>query len=345
MPRTILLTLLFISSCLVEAQLPSFTEPDSSQVSTLQSLKKITDDLYLMHYGADYYFDKFMSKGIGDLDFDGFVKEYLEIKPDSSLWSCSALMVTNQNGEVFVGRNFDWENIPGMILFTDPDSGYSSVSMVPMDLIFNKGATTATDNLKLLWAPYFPVEGMNEKGLVIAELAVEGETVKDISKPSMLSLQLVRLVLDYAADLDEAVRLLGKYNNNSSHRTHFLIADAGGNSAVIEYLEDEMVITENDDPYQVVTNDMVYKNSPKRLSKQCNRYNYIYQNLSSNHRALSAPGIMMILRSVAVEKAYSSQFDIYSSTQWSVIYDLGERSLSIYSRRDFRNEYHYELAR
>lgn len=343
MLRIILAALILAVSHIVSAQVPANARPDSTQLASLHSLEKIKDELYLMDYKAAYYFGEFSNKGIGDLDFDGFVEKYLDTKPDSSLWACSALMVTNQKGEVFVGRNFDWEDIPGMILFTDPDSGFSSVSMVPLDILINKEASSPEDNMKLLWAPWFPVEGMNERGLVIAGLAVEGESVRDTSRLSMLSQQLIRLVLDNAASVNEAIALLGMYNNASGQHTHFFIADSTGSSAVVEYMDEEMLISGNEDPYQVVTNDIVYKTSPKRLSRQCSRYNYMYQYLSSHHAALSGTGIMMVLRSVAVEKAYSAQSGIHSSTQWSVIYDIGERSIDVYSRKDYRNRYHYDL--
>ncbi len=267
------------------------------------------------------------------------------------LWSCSAFMVENQKGEIIVGRNFDWENIPGMILFTEPDSGYKSVSMVPIDLMIDKESTSPADNRKLLWAPYFPVEGMNERGLVVIELAVEGQSfdelrdLKDASKPSLLSLHLIRLLLDNAANLEESIELLAKYNNNASDRSHLFIADSTGSSAVIEYLDNSMVVTRNKDPWQIVTNELVYKKSDKRLRKECARYSFMSQFITSHHAALSSVGSMNLLRSVSVDKAYSKQFDITSSTQWSVVYSINTLSLDVVSRRDFRNRFHYKLGK
>ncbi len=341
--RLILLISIFLAPGFVSGQIIDLTEIDSAQLASLQSLELIKDNLYKMNYKADYYFEDFRNKGIGDLDMDEFVERYLDTIPGSDLWSCSAFMVTNQKNEVIVGRNFDWEDIPGMILFTEPDSGYRSVSMVPLDLMINKEATTPADNRKLLWAPYFPVEGMNERGLVVIELAVEGEKVKDENKISLLNLHLIRLVLDNAADLDESIELLNNYNNTASNRSHFFITDSTGSSAVIEYINNEMVVSKNQNPWQVVTNNIVYKTSEKRLSKECGRYSFMSQFLSSNHRAISGVGSMQLLRSVTVDKVYSPLFGITSSTQWSVIYNISERCIDVVSRRDFRNQYHYEL--
>ena len=112
---------------------------------------------------------------------------------------------------------------------------------------------------------------------------------------------------------------------------------------MIEYLDDEMVVSKNKDQWQVVTNNMVYKTPEKRLRKECGRYDFMSQYLSSHHDAISTVGSMNLLRSVSVKNVHSTQFNITSSTQWSVVYNIGERSIDLVSRRDFRNKDHFEL--
>jgi hypothetical protein len=125
---------------------------------------------------------------------------------------------------------------------------------------------------------------------------------------------------------------------------HFFIADSTGQSAVVEYKDNELVVTPSDDePWQVVTNTMVYKQSTKKLRKSCSRYNWIDQYLEANHNALSTIGIRGLLSNVSVNKVYSPQFDISVTTQWSVIYNISERCIDIYSRRNYRNNYHYNF--
>ena len=318
------------------------TELDSLQIKTLESLEKITDDLYTMDYKADYFFAEYKNKGIGSLSMVSFIEKYLDCIPNNKLWLCSAFMAANKK-DIIVGRNFDWENIPGLILFTEPKNCYKSISLVPIDLMLNKNAMTVFDNKKLLWAPYFPVDGMNEKGLVIIELAVEGDIVHDDSKITMASLHLIRLLLDYASNLDEAIDLLNNFNNEASYRSHFFIADVSGSSAIVEYLDNKMVFTSNRNAWQVVTNTMVYNKSEKKLRKICNRYFTISKYLSSNNGSISTEEAFNLLKSVSIESSYSSQFDIYSSTQWSVLYNLGKRSINVVSQRNYENIYHFEF--
>ncbi|MBE9509628.1 MAG: linear amide C-N hydrolase [Bacteroidetes bacterium] len=336
------LFLLFIICKSVYGQNLQFTELDSLQLKTLSSLEKITDDMYIMDYKADYFFSEYKTRGIGGLSMMDFIEKYLDSIPKSNLWSCSAFMAS-QKKDIIVGRNFDWENIPGLILFTAPENGYKSISLVPVDLLLNNNAKTIFDNKKLLWAPYFPVDGMNNKGLVVIELAVEGEKVYNENKITMASLHLIRLLLDYASNLDEALILLNNFNNEASYRSHFFITDSSGSSAIVEYLDNKIVFTRNRKSWQAVTNTMVNNKSEKQLRKICNRYFTMSQYLSSNNGSISTMEAFNLLRNISIEGAYSSQFNIYSSTQWSVLYNLDKRSIDVVSRRNYDNVYHYEL--
>ena len=344
MNKLYIIILVILVSCTGCAQDFKLPELNKTQIETLSSLKKLDDNLYIMDYKADYYFSEFKNKGTGNLTMMDFVEKYLDTIPDYSLWACSAFMSKIEN-DIIVGRNFDWENIPGLILFTTPKNGYASVSMVPIDLMLKKNVKNNYDNQKLLWAPYFPLDGMNSEGVTISELAVDGENVHNNDKITMLSLHLIRLVLDYASDLENAIELLKSYNNEASYRAHFFIADSSGNSAVIEYLNNKVVVTRNKEPWQVVTNTMLYKKSEKQLKNTCNRYKLISQHLSSKSALNSTGEAFSLLEKVTAKGSFSAQFDIYSFTQWSIVYNLTKRNFDVVYREDFENAHHYELNR
>ncbi|MDX2442729.1 MAG: linear amide C-N hydrolase [Bacteroidales bacterium] len=342
MNKYIALCLLLMICRIAYSQSLDPTDLDNLQIKTLSSLEKITDDLYVLDYRADYYFSEFLTRGIGNFSILDFIEKYLDTIPRSSIWSCSAFMAKNDK-DIIVGRNFDWQNIPGLILYTTPKNGHKSISLVPVDLLLNKNAKTVFDNRKLLWAPYFPVDGMNNKGLFVAELAVEGEKVYNENKITLASLHLIRLLLDYASSLDEALVLLNNYNNEASYRSHFFIADSSGRSAVVEYTDNMIVITRNKKTWQVVTNTMVYKKSENSLRNVCNRYKAMSQYFASNNGSVSTSDALNVLRNVSIEGEYSSQYNMYSSTQWSVSYNLNKRYIDIVSERDYDNIYHFEL--
>lgn len=103
-------------------------------------------------------------------------------------------------------------------------------------------------------APFAPMDGMNEKGLCVAVLMIQDRPgfQQDTGRPDLTTTTAVRLLLDKAADVEEAVDLLSQYDMHASAgmMVHFALADATGHSVVVEYIDNEMVVTET----EVVTN-------------------------------------------------------------------------------------------
>ena len=90
-------------------------------------------------------------------------------------------------------------------------------------------------DIQKIASPFLPFDGMNEKGVAIALLAVpEAEPPYDSNKITLNTTTAIRLVLDYAATVEEAVELLRNYNIYFSGdvECHYLIADASGQSVI-----------------------------------------------------------------------------------------------------------------
>ena len=97
-----------------------------------------------------------------------------------------------------------------------------------------------TERMQSITAIYVPLDGMNAKGLVVADLTAgdDEETYQRTGKVNLTTTTAIRLLLDKAADVDEAVALLKQYDMNSSIGIshHLSIADAHGKSIVVEYV-------------------------------------------------------------------------------------------------------------
>ena len=178
-----------------------------NELRTLFSLEKIDDyGAYQMTYYGDYGFDEFLEVGASsDKDIEKFVtKRLLRGMPiDLGVTGdgCTAFVTRNEKGEVIYGRNFDFLYAPSLQLYTEPKNGYKSVSTVnlsfagysenflPDGSLFDKFLTLA--------APFLPFDGMNEKGVAIALLAVpEAEPPYDSNKITLNTTTAIRLVLD-----------------------------------------------------------------------------------------------------------------------------------------------------
>ena len=125
----------------------------------------------------------------------------------------------------------------------------------------------------LLAAPYMCVDGMNEKGLTVSLLDIDltPETHMSTDKPDITIILTIRLLLDRTAIVDEAIEMLEKYDMHIAHNftQHIFIADAKGNSAIVEWYQKEMKVVK----YAVCT---YFRMSSQVLdgkySGQCDRF-------------------------------------------------------------------------
>lgn len=72
-------------------------------------------------------------------------------------------------------------------------------------------------------------------------------TDQQTDKPDITTTTAIRLLLDRAATVDEALALLRQYDMHASANScyHFQIADAAGRAVVVEYIGDEMNVVES----------------------------------------------------------------------------------------------------
>ena len=239
------------------------TDPDKQK--TLASFKQIDSfPLYEMHYYADYGFDDYLRKGGGEIAPQENGSELL-----LNSWGCTGFAALNKENDLVFGRNFDWHRHPAMILFTDPADAYASVSMVDISYMgYGADFPQIGDRQDLLRAPYLPFDGMNEKGLAVGMMAVDyADGGTDPSKMTLEDLDVIRLLLDYAATVEEGIALLGNYNVLFEEvPLHYMLADRQGNAAVLEYLDGQLTVVRNEHTWQVSTNFIVSEEKPQEAT-------------------------------------------------------------------------------
>jgi hypothetical protein len=294
---------------------PAGTEPEQSdQTRTLASLRRVDDfPLYEMHYYGDYGFGSFIQEGIR---IDSRTELYLRGALEE--WACTCFAALNEEGDSIFGRNFDWYVHPALVLFTDPPGGYPSVSMVDISYLGYDGEEPSLEErTALLDAPYFPFDGMNEHGLAVAIMAVaHADGGDNPDKVTIGSLHAIRLVLDYARDVDEALSLLEGYNVDfaGGPPVHYLIADSSGSSAVVEFIGGEARAIRNSEPWQVATNFVISDTAPEDRESLCWRYSRVYETLEAANGNISPAEAMTLLEDV------SQGGDI--PTIWSMVYNM-----------------------
>lgn len=128
------------------------------------------------------------------------------------------------------------------------------------------------DKITCLAAPYTPLDGINDAGVSCGiYMSYQGKGTapdsgatatdqQEAAKANITSTTMLRLVLDYADDVDEAVELIQNYNLHDSAQTsfHYMIADASGKSAILEWVPAEGVTDSEDNDGSARTLSVIY---------------------------------------------------------------------------------------
>jgi hypothetical protein len=300
-----------------------------AEALTLASLELVDDyPLYTMIYQGAYKSDE--SNDTSRLE---------SAKKEG--WACSLFAVFGDQENMLFGRNFDWDFSPGLLLFTDPPDGYASVSMVDIAYLGFDGekAFGLTDlpleeRAGLLGAPLIPFDGMNEAGLAVGMAAVPaGSMAPDPEKDTVDSVRVIRMVLDGAATIEEAVQIIGSVNiDMQGNYLHYLVAERSGRSALVEFSNGEMVVLNNSGSWQPATNFLLSEAGDDPAG-QCWRYDLISRELANSGGILSVREAMSLLKDVAQE-----------ITQWSVIYQVAESELEIVMGGKFNQVYSFDFV-
>lgn len=316
-----------------------------NELRTLSTLKKVDDyGMFQMKYYGDYGFDDFLETGAtSDSDIESYVtKRLLKGLPiDLGVTGdgCTAFVTQNESGEIIYGRNFDFEYAPSMQVFTAPDNGYKSVSTVNLSFAGygekNLPKGMSIDSFLALAAPYLPFDGMNEKGLGIALLAVpEADAPYDSDKVTLNTTTAIRLVLDYAASVEEAIQLLRNYNIYFSGEIycHYLIADAAGRSAIIEYYDGDIRVVETNEDYQIASNFIAYNGvNIGEGYTEFERYNAVEEEIVGNDYVLNKQQAITLLAKIGIKD------ENIDKLQWSVLYNLTTGQIELFAHRNMDN--------
>ena len=320
-----------------------------TMITAANTIGKLEDGLYFMEYKGDYVFNAFLAQGgaVSDSDVADYLISFLshgfyKIESDvqTGEFGCSTICTRDEHGIVLFGRNYDWEECRAMIVHTVPDNGYESISTCCLDFLgFGESYDpdgSMMDRMQTLAAIYVPLDGMNEKGLVVADLMAgdKEQTHQQSEKADLTTTTAIRLLLDKAATVNEAVALLGQYDMNSSIGAahHFSIADASGKSVVVEYVDGEMLVTET----KVVTNH--YLSDCEKHGVGSEQSHLRFDTLSAHTGPANDTGVRALLESVA-QKHYPQTEGNYEKTMWSIVYCPEGRCADFYFAENYEHSY------
>ena len=336
------------ASTLVTTQTTATVQEPSPSLSAIDNSG--LRGLYYLDYKDDYKFDSFLADG-GAASTTELVlyayKAFPGIKLDlSSLgYGCSSFCAQNKEGDVIFGRNFDMDSANSgsyLIVHTAPENGYESYSTVNLSFLGVSVPKEPMDETSpLMLAPYVPLDGINSAGLAICVLQLNFPEIHESgSGVNMTSTTVIRNVLDNAATVEEAVDIFKSCNvHTDGFAYHYMVADASGKSAVIEFVNNEMTVAYKNGDIQVCANTYVteeciafYKDA--NSADSVNRMNAIESSVRGSDFELTEGNTLLALKAASV-----------SNTRWSIAYNLTEKTFCYTINRNFEKTFSFSLKK
>ncbi len=330
----------------------------------LKSLREIDDSVFYIEYEGDYNFEEYLKSGGGKTNEEmaAYISKCLkrgswrgsgkakgqEIKITPPAFGCASIAAENKKGGYIFGRNYDWQDSSVMIVHSKPANGYESISTSCLEFLGLdrkwKPSYKFPADMVALATIYIPLDGLNEKGLYIADLVAGDKeaTAQASGKPDLTTTAAIRMILDKAANVDEAVSLLEQIDMNSviGYAHHFAIADANGRSVVVEYVNNKMYVSET----PVLTNHYTAE-SPKKgaveESGRENSYTRFDELLTKGKKAgwsMDSTQVRDSLENITAAKYSSEEMSV-----WSAVFESDYKRATYYFRGDYSKPFVIEF--
>lgn len=330
--------------------------------------------IYQMTFKGNYYFEDYLAQGgakndreLLDFIMNKMTKGLLNLSIKTSKIGCSSFTAKKSDGQHIFARNYDLYTTNTCIVRVKGNkSRHASISTVDLSFI-NISPDRNVDNLiskaYCLAAPYAPLDGINDAGVSCGiYMTYQGNgkniiaTDQNSELPDISPTALIRMILDYADSIDDAVKFAQSYDMHDSAGTsfHIMVADKSGRSAIFEWVNAsngldgdgslrKLTVTYNDKDqhigqregeagFQWVTNFIIqpgyYAEYNDKALVGYDRYNIMYDELLRNGAVFEDEmSAMKLLQKVAQRTLRPDRkADDTVLTIHSVIYNLDDLS-------------------
>ena len=235
-----------------------------------------------------------------------------------STMACTTFVLKTGQDLVF-GRNLDWVSSNGLIVVNKrgvQKKAFTFYPDQPMTWTSKYGSVTFNQ-----FGKEFPFGGMNEKGLVVEIMLAQAKYPAPDTRPAVNESQWIQYQLDNYSTIEEVIASdklvrISKVAQN----LHFLVCDADGNVAAMEFKNGKMAVYKGDQlPYAVLENDP-YSVSLKKYQKNTDCRFTKAVNMIHDYKAQSTVP--------AVDYSFSILNKVRLSGSWSIVYDIKNRRIS-----------------
>ena len=247
-------------------------------------------------------------------------------------FACSTFLLSKNGHHVF-GRNYDWVSGNGMVVVNArgvKKTSFAAPGSKTIEWVSECGSITFNQ-----FGKEFPHGGMNEKGLVVELMWLAGTTYPDAdSRAGMNELQWIQYQLDNCATVEEVIATDKKIriDREGAVPLHYLVADAAGNAATIEFVRGKMVVHRgNDLKYPVLTNT-IYSEALQKVEGR-KEGTAAFSDNSVDRFATACRMVQQFNEVKTAQKPVDYAFDILDKiaqgdyTKWRIVYDITNRSI------------------
>lgn len=328
-----------------------FRFKDENKNKTIESLRKFPgENAYEITYFGDYAMDEYLKCGAADsFAMLNFQTKHLYEGVESSFFyknhhNCSGFTAHNSDGDFLLCHDLDNpEKLPGITLAENEVTGktigisnllyfyrFSSAWEEFSDLSVEK----PIDRARALGVPYEMQDGMNSHGLALVTFTASGTEIGSYgNKIPLCYYSLYRAIIDRCKTVDEALDFLEHYTMAPQDNiSHFQIADASGNSVIIEYVKGEMKIIRSEKPYQICSNFLIYDN-PEMEGFGKDRY-IAYQDYLDSHGGI-------VDEDTAFRLLHENH--IPGDENYSVVFNLTKKTAAVQFAPEFAVTHRYQL--
>ena len=324
--------------------------------------------VYELHIKGGYYMDELLAQGgvSSESELISFAVEHITkglipVSIKNPEIGCSSFTAQTAAGDKLFARNYDMRKTNTCIVHTESGNGrHATISTVDLGLLGMDADTDVEGLLKkvtCLAAVYAPLDGMNDAGVSCGVyMTYQGDdedvtaTDQNTEKPDMTTTTFLRMVLDYADNLEEAVEIAERYDMHDSAGTsyHYMVADASGRSAILEWVNGtddtdldgasrKLVVTYNDQDdyigenegsssFQWVTNFVIqpgYYDNEDNM-KGLDRYQQIYEQLCDTDGIVSDEKAAMDVLASVGRRSFKPQNGRHLTIH-SAVYNLTQK--------------------
>ncbi|MBR6045704.1 MAG: serine hydrolase [Ruminococcus sp.] len=329
----------------------AFRFKDENKNKTMDSLRKYPgENAYEITYYGNYALDEYLKCGAQDqwamLEFQ-IEHLYEGVRNDffyQYSHNCSGFMARDPEGDLLLCHNLDNpKKLPGVTLAENAVTG-KTIGLSNLLYYFrfdtewekfdDLSAEKPINRARVLGAPYEMQDGMNAYGLALVTFTASGTEVEtDGKKTPLCYYSLYRAIIDRCKTVIEAIEYLEHYTMSPADNiSHFQIADASGDSAIIEYVDGEMKVLRSDKPWQVCSNFLIYGN-PEMEGFGKDRYLAYQEYLDAHDGIVDEDTAFRLLH----------ENHIPGDENYSVVFNLTKRTAAVEFAPEFAVRHRYQL--